>query len=260
MADTTNEMTDDQSTRAIRRDIQRTERDMSETIDEIEHRLSPAHLKQQAKDSIRRTSVRTSQGLMGKVKSNPIGAAMIGVGVWMLMRDHNDGGEYDSMYERDAYARNYQAYGYGYSNRGRTSGMHDRLEHASDAMDTVKDRASELVGDAGERADEFRRMAARRAQMARYDAQDFLTESPLLAGLAAAAVGAILGSLIPATEREQELMGSTRDRLADRAKDLAREGVDRAKEAASAATHAATSAAKETVRKDDVATDLGIGR
>ena len=92
--------------------------------------------------------------------------------------------------------------------------------------------------------------------------RDVLTDNPLITGLAALAMGALIGALIPETEKEHELMGETRDRLAHQAKDMAREGVDRARDIATSATHAATDAVKSEVknqaRKDDVGTSIGI--
>lgn len=54
---------------------------------------------------------------------------------------------------------------------------------------------------------------------------DLLTTNPMMAGVAAIALGAIVGALIPETQKEHELLGETRDRLAQRAKDAARERV-----------------------------------
>ena len=46
-------------------------------------------------------------------------------------------------------------------------------------------------------------------------------DNPIVAGFAALAIGALIGALIPETDREHELMGGARDRLAGRARDLA---------------------------------------
>lgn len=101
----------------------------------------------------------------------------------------------------------------------------------------------------------------------------FVSGSPLMAGVAALAVGALAGALIPETTREHQLLGEHRDKLAERAREMAREGVHRAKDAAANATHAATEAAMKAVRpatgssttpttgskKKDVGQNLGVG-
>ncbi|HEX2445188.1 MAG TPA: hypothetical protein VHJ77_14680 [Vicinamibacterales bacterium] len=50
----------------------------------------------------------------------------------------------------------------------------------------------------------------------------FVRENPLLAGAAAAGVGAVISMTLPETTSENELLGDTRDAVVDRAKDIAR--------------------------------------
>ena len=45
--------------------------------------------------------------------------------------------------------------------------------------------------------------------------------------------------MIPETQKEDQLLGETRDRLLDRGKELAREGVEKAKHVAQAAKESA---------------------
>lgn len=50
----------------------------------------------------------------------------------------------------------------------------------------------------------------------------FVRQNPLLAGAAAAGVGAAISMTLPETTSENELLGDTRDAVVDRAKDIAR--------------------------------------
>jgi ElaB/YqjD/DUF883 family membrane-anchored ribosome-binding protein len=50
----------------------------------------------------------------------------------------------------------------------------------------------------------------------------FVRENPLLAGAAAAGVGAAISMTLPETTSENDLLGDTRDAVVDRAKDIAR--------------------------------------
>lgn len=267
-----------ESTDEIRRDIARTQREMSSTIDEIQYRLSPEHIKQQTKESIRRASVNTSRGIVDKLKSSPVGAAMIGMGLWLMLRDdgdHHD--DYDfAARSRRQYAGDlefeasrlyspqseYRDFEYG-SDAGRGSSVRETMssaqervsgaagaarERVSGAMSSASESAHDLAGRASERARMMRERAMYGARRARGNGRDLLMESPLVAGIAAAAVGAILGAMIPETERENEMFGETRDRVAERAKDLARSGAAHAKDVATAAASAATGAAKEEAR------------
>jgi hypothetical protein len=77
---------------------------------------------------------------------------------------------------------------------------------------------------------------------------DRLTENPLVGGLVALTVGAVIGAMIPATRREGELLGEARDRMMDGVKRAARTGVDQAKHVAVSAVSAATETAKREAR------------
>ncbi len=50
-----------------------------------------------------------------------------------------------------------------------------------------------------------------------------MDENPLALGLAALAVGVVVGLSIPSTEVENQYLGETRDQLLDRAKGLAQQ-------------------------------------
>jgi len=268
-----------ESTEEIRRDIARTQNEMSHTIDEIQYRLSPAHLKEQAKQRIRRAGVRTSRNTIDRVKSNPLGAAMVGVGLWMLLRNNDDdhdvyytnrGYEFDRGYDYDrdhdhhmhAYSpqSDYRDFSYG-EDRGRMAEMKDRVgeslsgvkdrvsgltDRVGNATENVGEHVGDLAGRAGERASELRDRTMYGARQLSMRGRDMLTDTPLIAGIAALALGALVGAMIPETERENELFGQKRDQLKDRATEIAREGVDHAKHIASAAA----TAAKETAQRE----------
>ena len=257
---------------------------MSHTIDEIQYRLSPHYMMQRTKDSVREAGVRTSHTIMDRIRENPIGAAMVGVGLFLLMRghDHNDMAGFD-------------AYGYGtdsdtpyrggqdfssvaeyrdlpYENSGRLDAARDRVSHVADearervsgAVDAAKEKTSGAMHSAAEQAHRMREIARYRARNARYQARDVMRENPIVAGVAALALGAVVGAIIPETDKENEWMGGTRDQLLDRGKELAREGVSRAADIATAATHAAADAAKNEAKgpaggsKTDVGRNIGI--
>lgn len=54
----------------------------------------------------------------------------------------------------------------------------------------------------------------------------FVRENPLLAGAAAAGVGAVISMTLPESTPENELLGDTRDAVVDRARNLARGAVE----------------------------------
>lgn len=120
----------------IREQIERTREDMSATLNELQERLSPQHLAQQAKDSVREATVGRVQQLVGvagqragdvaaraqgvagtaveQAREHPLPVALAGAGaglVWWLMRrssgrqwnqdDSYDWDDADMSYERD---------------------------------------------------------------------------------------------------------------------------------------------------------------
>jgi ElaB/YqjD/DUF883 family membrane-anchored ribosome-binding protein len=278
----------------IRRDIARTQRELAETIDEIQYRLSPDHIMEQTKEKVRRAGVRTSRKMIDRIKENPIPTAMVGMGLWMLMRDRGDSYDYDTGYDYEmsgvkgsrysggryspyASANDLGNRGYGSANFNRTdegmtdrlkdragdvadrvSGtMHDARERTSEAMHNLGDKASDLGHDAADRMRDLghetsekmrdlRHETAIRARRISRKTSDFMSDSPMVAGLAAIAIGAIIGAIIPESRREHELMGETRDRLADRGREMVSEGLDTAKEAAANAAAAAKDTVKES--------------
>ena len=86
---------------AIRANIERTRAEMSNKIDEIQDRLAPSNLAEQAKDAVREATIGRVEGMWQSagdnveyarqsmfetVRTNPIPAAMVGIGLgWLLM-------------------------------------------------------------------------------------------------------------------------------------------------------------------------------
>ena len=92
-----------------------------------------------------------------------------------------------------------------------SSGAGSAKDRLSDTYQSVRERGSDYAGQAKDWTSST------------YSANPFIG---IFAGLAA---GALLGVLIPETERENELLGETRDRLADRARSTANSALDAGK-------------------------------
>lgn len=83
-----------------------------------------------------------------------------------------------------------------------------------------------------------------------------IMDRPLIAGVAALAVGAIVGTIIRETDREHELFGQHRDRLTTRAMEAARQTVARG--VAEAASSIANRSSSSGDGKTDVGTNVGL--
>jgi ElaB/YqjD/DUF883 family membrane-anchored ribosome-binding protein len=124
-------------TAAIRQDIEGTRANMSSTIDEIQDRLTPQRIAEQAKGAVRDATVGrvqdmasnfgdtardTGSTLMDTIRQNPLPAALIGIGAgWLFMsarRKAADRNNWRTRYQPD-YSQNYGQRGYnGYGSYG----------------------------------------------------------------------------------------------------------------------------------------------
>src|SRR6202521_175053 len=72
-----------------------------------------------------------------------------------------------------------------------------------------------------------------------------IEEAPLAGGVAARAIGLLAGVALPATRREDELLGDSRDDLLDTAREAGRDALEKGKEVALSAVERAKELARE---------------
>jgi ElaB/YqjD/DUF883 family membrane-anchored ribosome-binding protein len=96
---------------------------------------------------------------------------------------------------------------------------HAAQEKVSNFATATRDKASDLASTAKDKASDFADAAKDKAQATYGTVDDFVHENPLAAGAVALLVGAAVGLALPATRKENEWMGDTRDRLKDKATD-----------------------------------------
>lgn len=252
----------DERTRALQAEIADTREEMSETIEAIQERLRPGNVMANAAETVKekaRERVRDltdnagerANGMMEEVKHNAVPALMIGAGVaWMLMdrsrhkRDRQwghrqQGGSPYATSGRRAYGQ----YGTGYDtssvetgvgfdldeNEAAYSDVDSRRDYSSQRRgiaSNVSDRASHVMGDAKDRWQRTTRNTTNGLQR-------LMRDNPLLVGAAAVLVGAAVGAALPETERENEMMGETRDNVVNQAQEMAQNAASTVKEVAS---------------------------
>ena len=234
----------DKSPEEIEREIEQTRSRLSRDIDELGNKLSPSNLKEEAKTAIKDAAQgavsnvgeqarRTSSRLVEVIRENPLPVIAVGAGVtWLLTQRSRSDVSGDRM-ARYAYTgperRQGQNWQSGSSVSGKVGGAVSGVKDSvSEAAGGVAERASELKDQAGERIGELSGQARRQTQRIKTNLEHAAEENPLAIGIGAAIVGLALGLLLPGTQREDELMGSARDKLMDRAG----ETVERAKDAA----------------------------
>lgn len=195
MAEKTN-ITKDTPPDMIERDIVRTRVEMGETVSEIQERLSPSHLKEHAREKFRgkmrdtasrisHTAKGTGNTILNTVKNNPVPVAMMSVGfAWLLYnRSHDGNGRYISE---------------------KASSLQEK---AGELTGQVRETGRELAGKAKTTAGRFGRVAQERAHVAKNRFQQTIHDNPFGVVLAAFAIGASVGFIIPETGKEKEMMG-----------------------------------------------------
>jgi len=109
------------------------------------------------------------------------------------------------------------------------STMSDRM---SESAQSARERMQSTAQTAQERMSEMTRRSQEQYYRARQRAGELIEEQPLVLAALGVAVGAALGATLPRTQRENELMGTVRDDLLDRAKETAREQAETLKQSA----------------------------
>lgn len=252
-------------TEHIHREIEATRADMSETIDAIQERLRPENIAAEARDRVRdaardkvsslaRTARHKAEEMMARdswsaamlrrMADNPVPTALTGVGLaWLAFA--GQGRRRDYGYDEEHYGRRSysepgtswrEADDYGRSaDYGRQDEEPGIVARTQDATGRVTARVRVMTQGAGSQT--------RRAQS---QLQRFMHRNPLMAGAGAFVLGALVGLVVPETERENAMMGETRDDLLERAQERTRE---MAETAAESVREAAGQAASQVVSK-----------
>jgi ElaB/YqjD/DUF883 family membrane-anchored ribosome-binding protein len=229
----------------IEREIGQTRNRLSRDIDELGNKLSPQNLKEEAKSAIKGAAQgavsnvgeqarRTGSRLVEVIRENPLPVIAVGAGVTWLLTQRSGSEVSGSKMARYAYTgperRQGDSWQSGIRSRvgGTVSGVKDSV---SEAASSVAERAGEFKDRAGERIGDLGSEARRKTRRIKTNLQHAAEENPLTLAIGAAVVGLALGMLLPGTRREDELMGSSRDQLVDRAERTAERVKDAAVEA-----------------------------
>jgi ElaB/YqjD/DUF883 family membrane-anchored ribosome-binding protein len=231
----------------IEREIEATRDRMTRDIDELGDRLSPENLKRQAKEAITGKARQTGFQMIDFIQENTSLVAAMGLGaVWLIQQRNRSQISGDRM-ARFAYTgperRQERLTG---RIADRASEMRDSVSSTAGAVaeragdlthqagelaGRARERAAELGGEAQERARDIGSRAKDQTRRARGGLERLVEENPLAVAAGIAALGLACGFLFPETEREQRLMGPTRDDLVNRAQGTARRVKDAAVEA-----------------------------
>lgn len=239
--------------------------DMGQTLDALQRNYSPGRLLDRSLDLFKEHGGELGTNIGRSVKQNPMPVVLTMVGIgWMIWsqareqsgaayRDHERYGSTDETDDYDATAAasiddTGGTYGAGAAyaetsydtgtttadasadGGGAGSAVKETLGAAREKLRGAKDSAMGSMRGGAHRVSESSRHAAERArEQSRRAGQGFQTileEQPLVVGALGIALGAIIGALLPESEREDRMLGQARDRVLDRAKDLGTRGYE----------------------------------
>jgi Protein of unknown function (DUF3618) len=256
------------SSQEIRSEIDRTRSDMDETFAALDAKMTPKEIGLELWSLLKGGSSTGASKVWQIAREHPMPTAVVGLGLgWLLVEtsrksDGSQGSGYDGKYR--GYDSGSYRQGYAGTETDEASGVLSAVkdkwndvadgakdafgsateslgdaadwtkEHASDLGHQVADKASSLGQQAKEQASELGSQAKRQVRRARLGFWQTMEENPLLIGAATLAVGVLAGFLLPSTDREDELMGETRDHLLDEVKEAGQQALDKGKHVAEA--------------------------
>jgi ElaB/YqjD/DUF883 family membrane-anchored ribosome-binding protein len=139
--------------------------------------------------------------------------------------------------------------------------LRDAKDSAADSVRGAKDSAMNSMRSGAHRVSEGSHRAADRARResrrAREGFQTMLEEQPFVIGALGIALGAVIGALLPESEREDRMLGQARDRVLDRAKDLGARGYEQVRGKAEQAAAGAKDAVQGSGGSRDPGTSPG---
>jgi len=228
--------------------------DLIEEIDTVKGKLNDEIV--QAKAAVREATIGKVENMMRSAKQvvaeNPIPAALTGLGLaWLFIKGRRssertrpepkklaprampameaeieDEGEYATGAEQSSTADKVRDVAQQARDKVRQGGQkvsevaHDAKESVTDIAHKARDTAADWSHRAGR---EVRRIKDR--------GDDLFRDNPIAIGAAALALGTIVGLAVPRTEREDEWIGSKRDKVMSKAKEVAHEAFQKADEA-----------------------------
>ncbi|HVI72547.1 MAG TPA: DUF3618 domain-containing protein [Pyrinomonadaceae bacterium] len=222
----------------LRADIEDTRAEMSQTINEIQERLSPENVMDQVKEKVREATIGKVERVMNRVGEtigevteparevvmetgrsaadvvwrNPIPVALIGLGLGMIaMRAFRRGNGYDYDETRSSRSRMQRQ---SLTSTETPYGWHETQQPGT--VNRVKETASDLAHRSTEALNNLGTKT-----------KGMLRENPLAVGAVAVAAGTAVGLMLPTTRFESEYIGETSERLVDKAQEVAREAIDK---------------------------------
>lgn len=258
----------EQAKEKVSEELQNAKQKVSEEISEAKHAMREAtigkveHMVQNAHDTV----VDTKNSMIDTIKANPIPSALIGAGVaWMLFgrkssRSASRPQLVEGMQNRSIYEEGNRglletvgatASKAGHSVSSAVSGAahqvgdfathsgqsvvaftHDAVDSVGRVAHAASDRTAQLAHRVGDGSAAIARATKDGAVDLQRRTANGYRSNPMAFGAAVLAVGAAIGLAIPASRREDEVMGAVRDGLLEKAENMAHDALEKVEDAA----------------------------
>jgi ElaB/YqjD/DUF883 family membrane-anchored ribosome-binding protein len=254
----------------LEREIDQTRANMDRTLGALERKFSPGQLLDQAMEFARDNGGEFANNLGRSVKENPVPALLTAVGIaWMVASSNRPKPSMADAYdERDTptefNAVDFDDPGYDDDAGDYKEGLTDKAQRLKASAEGTLSEAGQRVKSAAERARQklagtkdtvsggLRRTSSTaqvQTQRVREGFNSLLTEQPLLLGALGIAVGAAIGAALPATEQEDRLFGSARDKALSEVKQRGTETYEQVRDKANAVGEEAKQSISNAVRE-----------
>src|SRR5918994_1341815 len=169
--------------------------------------------------------------LMTTIRENPVPAALAGLGISWLIINRSDSSTSDQT-QSSGPSQVGQAAGQAQQKVGEAAGQAQQAvgeaagqvqQTAGQATDQVQQTAGQVIDQVQATAGQVSDQVQQQAQRARGRLEQMVVENPMPIGALALALGGAIGLAVPGTQREQELMGETRDRVVERVQETVQE-------------------------------------
>lgn len=252
----------------LEREIDQQRDSINDIVNALESRLSPGELLDKAMTYAKGNGGEFINNLGSTIKANPVPTLLTSVGLMWMMMGQNRSQPYTNA---GISSTGTSSTGIVDSLRDKASGLSDTLHDKANSMSGAvhdktdsmrtqtqgfKDKAADMRSSTSDSMSSARQTVSEKAQTAsetmrnqtakaKSGFQYMLEEQPLALGAIGIAVGALLGATLPATERENRLMGKTSDRITDKVKMKAEQGYAKATEVGQDLADQATNRVKE---------------
>jgi ElaB/YqjD/DUF883 family membrane-anchored ribosome-binding protein len=251
----------EKTTEQIERDINETRSRIDRDLDQLQSKLSPGELIDEAVTYVRGTGGDLAEGIGRTIRDNPVPAALIGAGLGLLLLSRVSASrkQQTSGAATDGHPETYAGLDRSaVDGAGQALKSHDAAqakETLSEKLDEVGEQVSELAEEGRHKLESARDRAAKTvtetAERARHSARKvasatgrFVDDHPLAVGFLGLAAGAGVAALVRSSQRENKLMGARSDRLKQAARETAVEQSEKLREAAVSAGERALEEAK----------------